>query len=271
MNKPWYQKWWTWLLAGFIIILIPFIINESYKSGTGYITLWDAADMLSFYGSILSFLGTIVLGIIAVSQSRQANRLSEKMLKFELSHDLPIVDIVEIINQPQMLPTNTYSNSLHLYLNENHFYFNDDNTIADNDGPVSVFLLSNICSNHIISIVIEDVSQTTVYANGEHIDTNVQSIGYNGGIRVLGSNESQYLLIGGAHFELPRLLTAQERLDLDYISPTIELIISFRLGNTRGRRFCEKIKVKYTFLPNQDALNYPCILAKEILCIEEEN
>jgi hypothetical protein len=270
MNKPWYQKWWIWLIAGCIVISIPFIINELYKRGTGYVTMWDAADMLSFYGSILSFLGTIVLGIIAVSQSRQANRLSERMLKFEESHYLPIVDIVEIINQPQMIPANTYNNSLHLYLNENHFHFNDDNTIADNDGSIAVFLLSNVCSSHIISIIIEDVEKSTIYANGERIETKVKSIAYNGGIHVLGSNEAQYLLIGGAHFEAPRLLAEQEILDLNYINPTIELIISFILVNSRGRKFCEKIKIRYTFLPSENDLIYPCILAKEILCIEEE-
>ena len=29
---------------------IAIVINESYKVGTGYITLWQPADVLAFYG-----------------------------------------------------------------------------------------------------------------------------------------------------------------------------------------------------------------------------
>ena len=30
---------------------VPFAINECYKAEDGYITKWDAADVLSYYGS----------------------------------------------------------------------------------------------------------------------------------------------------------------------------------------------------------------------------
>ena len=72
MHKKWYKRWWIWLIAMLIIavfISIPFIINEAYKADTGYVTLWDASDMLGFYGSILSFLGSTVLGIVALVQN----------------------------------------------------------------------------------------------------------------------------------------------------------------------------------------------------------
>ena len=226
--------------------------------------------MLSFYGSVLSSLGTVILGVIAVNQSRQANHLSEKMLKLEESHELPIVDIVEVLDLPQQIPSNKYDNSLHLYLNGSHFGFNHDNAILFSDGPIAVFMLSNICSSHIISIKIENILQTTVFNNGARIETIIENFEYNGGVRILGRNETQYLLIGGAHFESPNSLTEKEILEQDYTTPAIELIISFQLGNTRGRKFCEKIKVGYTFIPSENNLNYPCILEKEILSIEEE-
>lgn len=65
-GKPWYQKWWVWLIALAIILAVPFAINESYKAGKGYQTLWEAKDVLSFYGSFLAFLGTIALGALAL-------------------------------------------------------------------------------------------------------------------------------------------------------------------------------------------------------------
>lgn len=41
------------LTAVFLIVGIPLIINESYKANCGYITVWDGADVLGYYGTIL--------------------------------------------------------------------------------------------------------------------------------------------------------------------------------------------------------------------------
>lgn len=41
----------------FLVIVIPVIINELYKKGEGYVTLWSAADVLSYYGMILAAVG----------------------------------------------------------------------------------------------------------------------------------------------------------------------------------------------------------------------
>ena len=42
--------------ALFLIVGVPIIINELYKR-PGYVTMWSAADMLGYYGTIL---GTVV-------------------------------------------------------------------------------------------------------------------------------------------------------------------------------------------------------------------
>lgn len=69
----------------FIITLlsIPFIINELYKIG-GYVTMWSAGDVLSFYGGFLSFIGTVVLGALALYQNKKANDINEKLQKKQL-------------------------------------------------------------------------------------------------------------------------------------------------------------------------------------------
>ena len=54
------------LLAG----IIPVIINESYKMNDGYITIWGATDFLQFYGSFLTFIGTITLGALAMFKDK---------------------------------------------------------------------------------------------------------------------------------------------------------------------------------------------------------
>lgn len=52
------------LIVGTIVIGVPIAINEFYKLG-GYVTLWEAADVLSYYGSILGAF--IAVGTLAVT------------------------------------------------------------------------------------------------------------------------------------------------------------------------------------------------------------
>ena len=79
-----------------VLISIPFIINESYKSGKGYVTLWNASDMLSFYGSILSFLGSTVLGIVALVQNEKIRKFSLKV--FDMEHRYEKVPVFTLKN-----------------------------------------------------------------------------------------------------------------------------------------------------------------------------
>lgn len=55
-----------WILAAGIALLlivgVPIIINECYKTNSGYMTIWGAADMLSYYGAIIA----ASIGVIGV-------------------------------------------------------------------------------------------------------------------------------------------------------------------------------------------------------------
>ena len=61
-----------------VIVVIPMIINELYKKKYGYITIWEASDTLLFYGSVLTFIGTMFLGFATLYQSHKANGIAEK-------------------------------------------------------------------------------------------------------------------------------------------------------------------------------------------------
>ena len=37
-----------------LVFLIPILINECYLPNKGYLTVWDGADVLSFYGAVLA-------------------------------------------------------------------------------------------------------------------------------------------------------------------------------------------------------------------------
>ena len=56
-----------WLLIGtlsaiILVVGVPFIINECYKKNAGYITVWNAADLLSYYGTIVA-AGIGIVGV----------------------------------------------------------------------------------------------------------------------------------------------------------------------------------------------------------------
>ena len=74
-GKPWHKKWWVRLIGVFLIIgliLTPFAINCAYMKGLTLDkpnTAFSASDLLSFYGAVLTFLGTSVLGLVAYKQT----------------------------------------------------------------------------------------------------------------------------------------------------------------------------------------------------------
>lgn len=71
MKRPWI-KWCLLVLVVLVALVgVPIIINECYKTNNGYITLWGAADILSYYGMIMA----AIVGVIGIYYSiRAANK-----------------------------------------------------------------------------------------------------------------------------------------------------------------------------------------------------
>ena len=59
----------------FLTIGVPIIINEAYKCNSGYITMWTAADVLSYYGTVLgSLIAVATLAITILFTRKQIQR-----------------------------------------------------------------------------------------------------------------------------------------------------------------------------------------------------
>lgn len=69
------RKIGKWILIGagvlFLVFVVPVIINESYKAENGYVTLWGASDVLSFYGMILAAFGTGAGVFLSIKHSQK--------------------------------------------------------------------------------------------------------------------------------------------------------------------------------------------------------
>lgn len=58
-----------------------------------YITMWGTEDVLNFYGTFLSFIGTVSLGAIALWQNKKANEINMRILKLEELSNVPFLHI----------------------------------------------------------------------------------------------------------------------------------------------------------------------------------
>lgn len=85
----------------FFSVVIPIAINESYKHGVIYVTKWDAADVLSFYGAVLGSVATVG-ALIATISFTQIQISREAFLKNEnekwLTIETVLADALNSIN-----------------------------------------------------------------------------------------------------------------------------------------------------------------------------
>ena len=85
-KKPLLKNFWFYFITIFstifLIFVNPILINESYKYNSGYITLWNAADVLSYYAVILT--GVISVSILAIT-ILVTKKQTDKQIKHQLS------------------------------------------------------------------------------------------------------------------------------------------------------------------------------------------
>lgn len=71
MKKPWIK----WCLLGLLVVAAlvggPILINECYKIGAGYITIWNADDVLAYYGAIVASFGAAVGVFVSIKAANK--------------------------------------------------------------------------------------------------------------------------------------------------------------------------------------------------------
>lgn len=86
----------TITLCGLAVFLPILLIHILFKIKTEVYWMqaeWQAGEVLGYFGDVLSFVGTIVLGCIAISQTEKANKLNEELLNIEKDKLIPRLDI----------------------------------------------------------------------------------------------------------------------------------------------------------------------------------
>lgn len=78
-----------------VIIILPILIWGTYFVGDcGFVlinTSLEVGDALTFYGSILAFIGTVLLSALALWQNNKANKTNERLVNLENSRENKIL------------------------------------------------------------------------------------------------------------------------------------------------------------------------------------
>lgn len=75
------------LIATCVIILMPWIVDKLFYTeppADFFYTHYEVSDILSYYASVLSLLGTAILGILTLRQNKIAQEKSEEVNRLQL-------------------------------------------------------------------------------------------------------------------------------------------------------------------------------------------
>lgn len=101
-KKEWYKRWWLWLVVialSLALIFAPLIFwNDIVNICDRYFQkAIGISEIYGLYGGVLSFIGSTVLGIIALIQNDKIRRFSYKVFEIEHKYDkLPIFKLISI-------------------------------------------------------------------------------------------------------------------------------------------------------------------------------
>lgn len=93
-DYPTLEKYLNYIIA--IVLMIPILIWLVYLIGhhkTIIPTDITAGELLSFYGTLLSFLGIFCLSALALWQNEKANQMNERLIKLQLEEYTPYLKI----------------------------------------------------------------------------------------------------------------------------------------------------------------------------------
>lgn len=126
----------------FLSMFIPITINEMYKLNSGYTTVWGGDTVLLFYGSVLSFAGTICLGGVAFWQNEKLHRINKNLTEHQYK---PIITTTiipeENVNAPEESHRTFYRT---IKQDKNSTMLNDGYSSTPSYAPYVALKLSNL-------------------------------------------------------------------------------------------------------------------------------
>ncbi|MEE0363310.1 MAG: hypothetical protein UD575_00380 [Oscillospiraceae bacterium] len=151
-NKKWIVLIILVILVCVLVTFLPFIIEKLYYAKAPFKLFevsYEAKDILAYYGSVLSFAGATILGILTLRQNKKAQEKSDEVNRLQIEFQKKSMAMAEAQYAQSKAATSTvpkFEISLHSY---NGNYANLELCLKN----VSSIFASNIS---FISFLIQD-------------------------------------------------------------------------------------------------------------------
>lgn len=211
-----------------LVIIIPFFTYIFYLVGSlfeGIPTTINAGEALGFWGSLLTFIGTVTLGIIALVQNSKIAKINNDLIRLQAQEYLPILQvcnfsILNVESNKNINKNKSISKQTRIDTNESRYTLNIldnyDSTKYDFDTQLR-FSLKNISRAKISKMNLTNVEYYFANQNGS-IDTKKD---YNSISTLLLPNLKTNISIYFYYQEYPKNFTKDDFINLKL---TLEII-----------------------------------------------
>lgn len=243
------------MVCSFLFLLLVHILFSIPAPNKWLEAKWGAGD-------IISFSGTIALGIIAVWQTHEANQISKKMIQLEYRKTTPKINISSIKKDRYM--SFDVNDIYKVELDNCYCHYNEHLSHWETDGDILYFCLQNTSECHIIELGINGIDTAVIYADNKR-NLMSHSCSYSIYPNELTSTE-----------KIPMLLVIPENMFTEmygqgFDNPFLWISLNFHFMNEIGDNFVQKIDLYIDNAEKNDTMR-PVIVRKILhpVCLLEE-
>lgn len=264
IKKRWYLL--TLLLIVTLVLpcaLMPQILNYYNQPGTWLANAdYEKEDLLNFYASFFTFLGTIILGIATVFLSQQANEMNERLIKIEENNYIPLIDINGMM--PEELKEFCLKDVFSINLDDSYTDVDEEMDISvEGDKNTVVLSMSNVSKTDIINIELHQMSLKTRFAPGLSSPLLYENLTVSLNNKVPCHATIPFIIGGLDIADMPEEIKDRENA---YSNPIIGITFEFHSTNFLGEIYVQKIKLDLIDLWVEQ-INYPAVENKKNLGI----
>lgn len=236
-EKPIYASRWFWIVSTIFALLLIHILFSIPAANKFCEAKWNA-------DGLLTFLGTIVLGYIAVIQTHRANqtaeramKISERLMEKELTEDLPKIDIRPLSRSA--FAKCVAEKCLKTTVDTCYSVFNNSLDVVDTDGNILYFAIKNVCNHDILDLQLDEI--TISCPNMNCVTHDCSTSVYDS---TLSSGESTALILTIPTKYYVQVAEYNGKVSTSEESAGLSLMLKFHIMNHNGSAYVEKIKLE---------------------------
>lgn len=207
--------------------------------------VWDAGDLISF-------VGTISLGIVAVYQTKKANEISFRLLQIEEERRRPQIDI-RAISEDKL---KQYNRQQLISSSVEGIYVNVDSDWRENvnAGDNFWFEIKNIRDMDIINVQPVTATSQIIGSNGVCIISDKYCLSTSCNLNLIQGNDTASFFLG---------MNSIWAKVAEYPNQSLLLSLEFKIMNSDGKEYLQRISLNMVNAYNSNILT-PVIINKKV-------